>query len=165
MDIKEDGFRKSILFFAVMVFLLLAGCAAPKSAVLEEETPLPPAEAAGNAVLRVSVAGAGDSILIETNTPAKYTAFSLSDPARIIIDMPGVTVEKVESHKAVGNDFVDDIFTSVYGEGEEKVGRIEIAVKEGVSYDVRPGEEGILVGFTKSAPGVLPKAEAEVEAK
>lgn len=144
-----------LLFFSMAAF---AGCAAPKStvkqappaeAVEQAAVPEQPAEPEKASLDRISVVGAGDAVLIETNTSVKYTAFRLSDPPRLIVDMPGVDVSDIESPLEVNNNVLTVIATSSYGEGAGKIARVEIGLREGIGHFVKSGEDSILVDLNR----------------
>ncbi|MBE9529513.1 MAG: AMIN domain-containing protein, partial [Proteobacteria bacterium] len=143
------------LLFGVM--LLFTGCASTSvkedvDAVLEE----PPNEMAAEAVIpdeevierviveSVSVAGAGDRVLISTSGAVRYTVFRLSDPPRLIVDLPDIELDSIEPHTTVDNYYIKDISAITYG-GDERIGRVIIALKDGIDHDVQSSESSILV--------------------
>jgi type IV pilus assembly protein PilQ len=134
------------------------GASAPE----EAESPAAEEAALTTAVEYISVVGDGNSVLIGTSGAVRYTVFRLTDPERLIVDLPGVSLDKVSAPLTVGNDFLTDITALSYGNNNE-IGRIIIGVKEGVEHDIKSGENSILVTLNKAAveaPSGEPLAEA-----
>ena len=100
------------------------------------------------AVESINVVGEGDKVLVETTGPVKYTVFKLSDPPRLVVDMPGVDLQKVSPSIKVDNQFLLDINVVNYG-GDESIGRIIIGLKEGVEHSVKSGENSVLVSLSR----------------
>ena len=152
MDIiKVNRPFRSLICLLAAALVLTAGCAARKTAVPSEQ-PMPSVEVPrteGSSIELVSILRKGDAVLIEADGAIRYTAFRLSDPPRVILDLPAVSVENVESPIEVDNDFITRIVLTSYGEGEERIGRIEIGLKQGVVADIKAGEDSILVEFRK----------------
>ena len=152
MDIiKANRPFRSLICLLAAALVLTAGCAARKTAVPSEQ-PMPSVvvpRAEGRSIELVSILRKGDAVLIEADGAIRYTAFRLSDPPRVILDLPAVSVENVESPIEVDNDFITRIVLTSYGEGEERIGRIEIGLKQGVVADIKAGEDSILVEFRK----------------
>lgn len=183
MHISQSLFRRFLLPAALGSLLVFTGCAAtgPKDVkggagddkgARTEEKPA----ASRTSVEYINVVGEGDRVLIGTTGSVKYTVFRLTDPSRLIVDMPGVDLEKVAPSLDVNNEFLSDINAISYGEQKE-IGRIVIGLKDGVDHEVKSGENSILVSLRKGeaaqeeAPPVAqdetvkeePIAEAEVE--
>jgi len=136
--------------------LAVTGCASTGPKPVQEDpakaaqaAPDAPAEARQTSVEYINVVGDGDRVLIGTTGPVKYTVFKLSDPARLIVDMPGISLENVAPSIAVGNDFLGEINSVSYGEDKD-IGRIIIGIREGVDHEVKAGENSILVSLKKS---------------
>lgn len=161
---------------AVLVFS--AGLAfaedAPKAATSEPPKAAAPAAKPPSAVVSVEsidVAGAGDRVVVKASGPLKYTVFKLSEPSRIVVDMPFVNISKVSSPITVDNNFITQITVISYGT-EDNIGRLVIGLKEGVAHDVKSGENSILVSLkaeTAQPPAAVaaaaaPKAEEKPQA-
>jgi type IV pilus assembly protein PilQ len=97
----------------------------------------------------INVVGDGDRVMIGTTGPIRYTVFKLTEPSRLIVDMPGVDLSKVASSIDVNNEYLNAISAISYGE-EQDIGRIIINIKEGIDHDVKSGENSILVSLKKS---------------
>ncbi|MCR4286821.1 MAG: AMIN domain-containing protein, partial [Deltaproteobacteria bacterium] len=111
----------------------------------------------------IDVVGEGDRVMVSATGPVKYTVFRLSDPARLIVDLPGISTEGVPNAIKVNNDFLNDITVESYG-GEERIGRLIIGLKDGIEHEVKSGENSLLVLFNKPAPAPSEKA-ATLEAE
>ncbi len=155
MNIKEFSYLRTPLLLVFSSMVALAGCAASKSAVKEPSPAVAEAQQVevemqeGSMLEMISVVGTGDAILIETDGSVKYTAFRLSDPPRLVVDLPGVDVTKVNAPIKVDNNFLTVITTSSYGENSERIGRVEIGLREGIIYKVKSGENSILVDLAR----------------
>jgi len=170
MSLREVRLRQA-LFGIVLGGALTSGCAStgPKDIQAgpgEEAGAASPGEEAKLSVEYINVVGEGDRVLIGTTGTVRYTVFKLSDPSRLIVDMPGVDLGKIAPSLAVGNDFLGEISTAAYGENKD-IGRITIGLKEGVDHEVKSGENSILVSLKKSAdtagsePGSVLMASSE----
>jgi type IV pilus assembly protein PilQ len=183
MNIKAFSYLRTPLLLVFSSMVALAGCASPKTVVKEPPQP-PPAVAEaqqvevevemreGTMLEMISVVGTGDAIFIETDGSVKYTAFRLSDPPRLVVDLPGVDVTKVTAPIKVDNNFLTVITTSSYGENSERIGRVEIGLREGITHKVKSGENSILVDLARdiyisgeSAPETQMVAEAAAAGK
>lgn len=143
------------LLFGVM--LLFTGCATTSvkedvDAVLEEppnemvaEEAIPDEEVVEKTIVEsVNVVGAGDRVLIATTGAVRYTVFRLSDPPRLIVDLPDIELDSIEPRTEVDNYYIRDISAITYG-GDERIGRIIIALKDGIDHDVQSSDSSILV--------------------
>ncbi|MEE9614586.1 MAG: type IV pilus secretin PilQ [Thermodesulfobacteriota bacterium] len=150
MNIGSVRARKGFLYTIMAGMVAVAGCAPRTQPVAE---PVPTAEevpAAGAVTIElVSVVGDGDAILVEASGAIQYTAFRLSDPPRLIVDLPGVNMEQVSDTIEVDNNFMTSITTSTYGEDEKTIGRIEIRLREGINHNVKSGEDSLLVDLSR----------------
>ena len=140
-----------VTWCSVFCLLFFTGCAASTQQIKE---------GGGKAAIeKISVVGGGREILIEASGPITYTAFKLSDPARLALDIPGADIEKVKAPMDVNNEFINRIAVASYGEeGMAPVSRVEIGLKERVTSDVKLSEGSILVSLNYE---VIPQHEAE----
>ncbi|MBW7956810.1 MAG: type IV pilus secretin PilQ [Deltaproteobacteria bacterium] len=150
MSLRDVRLRQALMGIMLGGALTAAGCASTGPKEIQAE---PAAEAAAPAASAVSVeyidvVGEGDRVLIGTTGPVKFTVFKLSSPSRLIVDMPGIDLEKVAKTLAVGNDYVGEITTAVYGENKD-IGRIVIGLREGIDHEVKSSENSILVSLNK----------------
>src|SRR3990172_8330527 len=154
MSSNDVRLRQALFGLMLGGALAITGCASTGPKPVEED----PAKAAQTApeaaevqqtVEYINVVGDGDRVLIGTTGPVRYTVFKLSDPPRLIVDMPGISLEKVAPSIAVGNDFLGEINSVSYGENKD-IGRIIIGIRDGVDHEVKAGENSILVSLKKS---------------
>ncbi len=160
---QGSGVRSQNLLFCLLssVFCLLffTGCASSIQQAKHDEIK------GKLAIEKISIVGGGKEILVEASGPITYTAFKLSDPARLVLDIPGVDIEKVKAPIEVNNEFTNRIVVASYGEkGMAPIARVEIGLKERVASDVKMGEGGILVSLNHEAVQQA-KAPAVVEAQ
>ncbi|MBI3753029.1 MAG: type IV pilus secretin PilQ [Deltaproteobacteria bacterium] len=140
-----------------LLFTVFYGCAAPRQEIkgggAEKKV----------AIEKISVIEDGKGILIEASGNITYTAFKLSDPSRLVLDIPDVDVEKVRKPMDINNEFITNVTAASYGEKTTApIARIEIGLKEGVIYDVKQGEGSIMVKLNHEMP-LQQKAPAVVE--
>ncbi|MBI5969580.1 MAG: type IV pilus secretin PilQ [Deltaproteobacteria bacterium] len=149
---------------ALACLVIMSGCAGVdqeggKDSVLPAEGELKGAEAQKKSeAAKVgidNIEASGDKVLISADGPLKYTVFMLTDPLRVIVDMPGVSTDKVAAHTAVNNDLVSDVTTSSSEDGNN-IGRVVIGLKEGVDYEVKSGGNSILVNLKRVATAEAP---------
>ncbi|MFQ5736632.1 MAG: type IV pilus secretin PilQ [Thermodesulfobacteriota bacterium] len=177
MYISDRRLRHALFGLLVAGGLAFTGCASTGPREVNGPGPDAKAQAEESAaasqrvsVEYINVVGDGDRVLIGTTGAVKYTVFKLTDPSRIIVDMPGVDLDRVDSTISVDNDFLKDITAVSYGE-EKEIGRLIIGLKEGIDHDVKAGENSILVslhGMTadaaaEDAPGSVVMASTVVE--
>jgi type IV pilus assembly protein PilQ len=151
--ISINRLRLGLLALVIGGVLVFNGCASTRikedvDAALTE--PEQSAEAVSEnesiSVESINIVGDGDKVLISTTGVVRYTVFKLSDPSRLIVDLPDVDLDKLGPRIDVDNYFMKDITVESYG-GEENIGRIVIELKEGIDYDVKSGENSILVSL------------------
>ncbi len=165
----DNRFRLGLAGIILGGAVVLTGCAStgpkgnegPKSAAEQKVAPESAKQAAS--VEYINVVGDGDRVMIGASASIKYTAFKLSDPSRLIIDMPGVDLAKIDSAIKVDNDFLKEIVSVSYGASRE-IGRITISLKEGVEHEVRSGDKSILVSLKKSEPVVADASASAMKA-
>ncbi len=152
-----------------LVILVFAGCAGQRlmTSPGEEEAQkkAPPASEETQGELKVTsinVMGDGDSVLITTNRPAKYTSFELTSPPRLVIDLPEANLYDVLETKKVNNKFLKTINVVTYG-GKEKIGRIILELQEGVDHEVKSTEDGVLIKLRHDPLANLPEGSLEDE--
>lgn len=161
---SDKRLRQALCGIAVTGALVLTGCASTGTKVVDNadqslNTAAQTEKSASKKVTveYINVVGDGDRVLIGTTGSIKYTVFKLTDPSRIIVDMPGVNLDKITSPISVNNDYLKQITAVSYGEDKE-IGRLIIGLRDGVDHEVKSGENSILVSLqsmtaaNKSAP-------------
>lgn len=139
---KVQGFKSLFLLFTVYcsMFTVVIGCAASTQQIKKE------GEKEKVSIEKITVVGNGKDVLIEASGSITYTAFKLSDPARLVLDIPGVDVEKVRKPVNINNEFITTITAASYGEQTTApIARIEIGLKQGIVDEIKQGEGSIMV--------------------
>jgi len=150
-EIKKIMFLFSLITLHLSLVTVFYGCATSKAQIK-------PAEIKEQVrIEKISVVGEGREVLIEASGGITYTAFELSDPDRLVLDIPGVDIEKVRGPSPINNDFITTITAVSYGKDTTSpISRIEIGLKEGISHDIKTSEGNILVSFHyKVIPSVI----------
>ncbi|MCK5237683.1 MAG: type IV pilus secretin PilQ [Deltaproteobacteria bacterium] len=155
---KLMSVQRSVFLMTLFAILIVSGCAQQQAQKPQLEAELDQAkveatiedevakeESSRLVVSSVNVIAEGEAILIEANGPMQYTAFRLEDPPRLVVDIPGADISGMESPVVVQNDFIDSVSTSVYGEGDKQIARVEVTLQEGIEYDTMSGEDSILI--------------------
>jgi type IV pilus assembly protein PilQ len=156
MSLREVRLRQALFAMVLGGALAVTGCASTGSMSAGEadkqqtqaEEAAPVSGEQKVSVEYVNVVGDGDRVLIGTSGQVKYTVFKLSDPSRLIIDMPGTDLSKVASPMQVGNDYLGEITAVTYGDDKD-IGRIVIALNDNIDHEVKTGDNSILVSLTK----------------
>jgi type IV pilus assembly protein PilQ len=100
-----------------------------------------------------------DSLVTITGSkPLTYTVVKLSDPSRILVDVPGFTTEQDMDAIQVDGDAINEITTKQIEKGERKFCRIAIALKKDVEYDVTAKDSDLLIRIAQSAPKAVETA-------
>ncbi|MBI2401030.1 MAG: AMIN domain-containing protein, partial [Deltaproteobacteria bacterium] len=155
MSLREVRLRQALFAMVLGGALAVTGCAstgtmgtgeADKAQQAANEAK--PGSGEKVSVEYVNIVGDGDRVLIGTTGQVKYTVFKLSDPPRLIIDMPGIDLSKVVSPMQVGNDYLGEITAVTYGDDKD-IGRIVIALNENIDHEVKTGDNSILVSLSK----------------
>lgn len=154
---REVRLRQALFAMVLGGALAVTGCASTgtmgtgetdKAQAEAADTATPGSESQKVSVEYINVVGDGDRVLIGTAGQVKYTVFKLSDPSRLIIDMPGIDLSKVSSPMAVGNEYLGEITAVTYGDDKD-IGRIVIALNENIDHEVKTGDNSILVSLAK----------------
>ena len=157
MSLREVRLKQALFAMVLGGALTVTGCAstgtmgtgeADNAQTQAGADGVTPSESQKVSVEYINIVGDGDRVLIGTNGQVKYTVFKLSDPARLIIDMPGIDLSKVGSSMAVGNDYMGEITAVTYGDDKD-IGRIVIALNENIDHEVKTGDNSILVSLMK----------------
>lgn len=134
------------LLLTAYCLLLFAGCTASKPQIKKD------GRGEKISIEKISILESGKDVLIEASGNITYTAFKLSEPARLILDIPGVDVEKVRKPMDINNEFITTITAASYGEqAAVPIARIEIGLKQGVVHEVKQGEGSIMVQLNHEA--------------
>ena len=136
-----DRFRGMCLFGASA--MLAAGVFACASSNVVDST----AGTTGQ-IADVRVEQVGDTTqvtLLGVDHPV-FTAFQETDPARVIIDLVSIHPEQLMEPVAVYDGLVDEVSLAPFSTGSgEAMTRVEISLAGPASYEVVPGDEGLVV--------------------
>ena len=86
-------------------------------------------------------------ILLRGAKDAIYTAFMRQDPPRLIIEMPDVEFQGIETPIEVGNGLVKDVTLGSFGDPRvaHSMARVSIALESAVGYEIVPEDDVIVV--------------------
>ncbi len=148
---KKNKYKNICGLMAAVLLLLLPACAPKKMDTLSLESEL-------NIVRKVSVDREGDEsiVSIDADSTINYTAFKLTDPLRVVVDINGADVRAVEGVSYMDGSTVEKVIVTQYGEEEGNIGRIEITLKESVEYNIEREGSSLKVVFAE-----MPLLEAE----
>ena len=159
----------TILACLLVVARLSTGCAtqppAPKVSQvnLEEQAVLPP-----DVLTDIQVAGRDLRLIFKLSeaTWRTYTAFEITDPYRVIVDLPNTRAEGIPPSWSVENGLINKIDTVTAHLQPQPYTRVVIELTRETSYTIGRVEEEILVSFDQAPDGpvissVLAKARAE----
>ena len=107
-----------------------------------------------NVVKGVRVSGSGDTrdVIIETATEPTFTVFRLSDPMRVVIDVSGGDISKLDGPVMVDDGVVTQVATQQFNSDGFTIGRLIVGFNHDVSYDVKA--EGTSIIVRSGSPGV-----------
>jgi len=102
-------------------------------------------------VTRVVLAGATDVM---------YTAFLAEDPHRLILDLPNVLFDGVETPIRVNDGIVTDVVLGSFGDAglPSSVARVSIGLSATSEYEVVPQAEQLVVTLTSGVPAAASEA-------
>jgi type IV pilus assembly protein PilQ len=113
---------------------------------------LPSAQALGaetKTISAVEVQGEGGMtrIVLRGAKDAIYTAFMREDPPRLILELPDVAFEGVNTPISVKNGLVEDVTLGAFGDAKSGHGmaRVSIALAQASDYEVKPAGDEIIV--------------------
>lgn len=125
-----------------------------------------------NMVRGVRVAGGGETrdVIIETATEPTFTVFRLSDPMRVVIDVSGGDISKLDGPVKIDDGVVTQVAVQQFNSDGFSIGRLIVGFNHDVSYDVKA--EGSSIVVRASSPGMRieratppPAAPADLGAK
>lgn len=86
-------------------------------------------------------------VILEGAQDAMYTAFLREHPRRLIIDLPEVDLEGIESPIAVGEGLVTDVTVGAFGDARisPTTARVSIGLDAEAEYELEPQEDRLVV--------------------
>ena len=111
-------------------------------------------KAAKNLVRAVRVAGGGETrdVIIETASEPTFTVFRLSDPMRVVIDVSGGDISKLDGPVNIDDGVVTQVAVQQFNSDGFSIGRLIVGFNHDVSYDVKADGNRIVV--RAATPGV-----------
>jgi hypothetical protein len=161
------GREWTLLACLLVVARLTMGCAAPPVApkvsqvTVEEQAVLPP-----DVLMDIQVAG-GDLRLIfklSDSTWRTYTAFEVTDPSRVIVDLPNTLADGIPPSWPVENGLINKVETVTVYPKPQPYTRVVIELARETSYTIGRVEDEILVTFDQ-APESPEISSASVRAR
>ena len=129
---------KHVLRISTALALAIAAVPDARAAVRETQTISAVDVRDEGGVTRISMRGAEQPI---------YTAFMREDPRRLIIELPDVTFERVDSPISVNNGLVSSVTLSEIGDPKlaRSMVRVSIGLEQASEYEVIPGPGEVVV--------------------
>jgi len=154
--------RECLRFFALwgLVGILLWGCATPEAQIVDSASKQAMAAPTATRVSRIWTEQLVGKmrVTVEANAELSYTAFKLTDPLRLVLDLPNIDTSTV-SEMAVDNAFpVMRITPFQFSDGTTTNSRIEIAIARLVPYQVFSDANRLFIDFD------LPVKEVDISA-
>jgi len=105
-------------------------------------------------VTRIVLRGAKDAI---------YTAFMREDPPRLIIELPDVAFENVNTPISVKNGLVEDVTLGAFGDVKagHNMARVSIALAKAAEYEVKPQGDEISIELRPSTEAAASAAPTQ----
>jgi len=160
---------KGWTLFACLVLLanVSTGCATPPAVpevpqgAVEERAVLPP-----DMLTDIQVAGTELRLIfkLSDSTWRTYTAFEVSEPSRVIVDLPNAVADGIPRSWRVENGLINKIETVTVHPDPQPYTRVVIEVARETSYTIGRVEEEILVSFDQ-VPESLVISSALVSAR
>ncbi len=132
------GFFKGFLSFISALLLLsglLSGCSTTNTSV---KTMTPSVAEEGNFVsikeIRLGHKDGVETVDIVGSRQISYTAFKLTNPSRLIIDIPDAVFKDLNTPQIAGEGLVKAISTKLYKDEAGSIGRVEIGIDDDVDY-------------------------------
>lgn len=154
------------ILYPVFCILFFTGCQ-QKTAQVKPDEPISQQQKQGVLINNITFDKSGDTakVSIEGTGNITYTAFKLSEPFRLVIDMPDADIDKVKELIAVENGIISQITTAHYGKEQAgtKIGRVTIGLKNDADYKVDVQEGKLIVSLNASASKEVKAQEKKAE--
>ncbi len=122
------------------------------------QTP-PAAEVFSIQRIEVTEAGGASRVAVEGSQSFEYTVFRLSDPLRVVIDLPRAQLGKLAGPLEVRDGTINVIQNRQVDEPQKKGARIEIGLDQLVEYDVISEGNFLYLNFGKPPVPLLKEAK------
>lgn len=130
--VKRSRRLLSSLFLASLLLIAGVGVAGAENGLVES----------------ISIEGGGAVVKIKTDGNLEHTMFKLTGPERVVVDIPGASLDGVRLPEVSDNQYILGISATTYGTGKERIGRVVIATKGEVNHDISLGDESISVNLS-----------------
>jgi tetratricopeptide (TPR) repeat protein len=116
-------------------------------------------------ILRIEVTetASGSRVAIEGSKPFAYRVFRLSDPLRVVVEVPRARLGKIAGAVEVKDGIINVIQKRQIGDPQKQGARIEIGLDRLVKYDVVPEGNFLYLNFAK--PPIPPPKEVQEKEK
>ena len=137
--ILRGSFKGFLSFISALLLLsgLLSGCSTTNKSVKANTATTSVAEK-GDFVrideIKVERKGGIETVGIIGSRQISYTAFKLTNPSRLIIDIPDAVFKDLNTPKITGEGLVKAISTKLYKDEAGSIGRVEIGIEDDVDY-------------------------------
>jgi type IV pilus secretin PilQ/predicted competence protein len=112
--------------------------------------------------LEVRSTGTGEEVWIIGNQPLAHSAFLLSDPFRLVVDIPDAVLAMDTSDLSGDYRFIDRVTSRHFAEANREVVRIELIMKEEHPYTITSSDTGLKIAFGEVRVGsVTESADTE----
>jgi type IV pilus assembly protein PilQ len=162
-ETKKPLKLKILSSFLVILLPMFIGCASNTKAV--KETKKLSAESS-NPKLITQISAVEDpessNVRVSGNQLLTYTSVKQSSPLGVLLYFPETSFNNIDTNYRPESDVVDSIQTSELT-ANGQTSRIEILLKEDVSYKVNREENDLIISFNKPAAATQSSEKAEVE--
>jgi len=96
----------------------------------------------------------GEEVWIIGNQPLAHSAFVISDPYRLVLDIPEATLAMASSDLNGNYKYIDSVKARKFEEGTREIVRIEVVMKDDYPYVISSSEAGLKVKFGEVPVGI-----------
>jgi hypothetical protein len=146
------GLKFTLLLFSVLWTFHAPAVhgAPPNSKILVKEPAAPPPAALKE--IRVLYQDGLWHVVLNGSEAMTYRAIKLSDPLRLLIDLPNTANTSVQSSVTVNNEVISTIKAATIVSDPQPLTRIEIGLNRDVSFRLRGVQDKVWVSFGSAAP-------------
>jgi len=114
----------------------------------------------GNQILGIDINRGGDSRVVRIRTSDKptFTVFRLSDPMRVVVDISGGDLSRLDGPITVEDGVVAQVATRQFSSDGFTVGRIIVGFEKTVTYNVEADGNSVLVKAGDAPHGIVDSA-------
>jgi|GEM_PF-318965 len=154
------------VFFIFVVLAVLSGCAGSKEAVKSPGAVVKESTTGPVKITSISseTMKGKTRVTIESADNLSYTAFTLSDPLRLVLDLPNSELKNYKEPIPVHKGAVVKIVPFQLQEGNKTSSRIEIELSKVVRYEVLTDQNKLYVDIQNGMEGAAEKPSMEATA-